>query len=1028
MSVALEDLVARLRLDTSSIQGSLRNAQGAVSTAAAKMGDAGKTLSRNVTLPLVGVGVAGVKMAADFDKTMRQVAIATGGPSDALEALAVKMGAETAFSAKDASEAMLELAKGGMTAAQIQGGALAETMRLASAGGVDLASASTYVSNTMAAFGLKTKQASAVTVALAGAANASSASVESLGMGLSMSAAAAKNAGLSLQETTGVLSYFDSVGLKGSDAGTSLKSMLNSLIPTTNKARDAMKQANLDFVDAEGNFVGVANMAAQLKKGLGGLSEAQRAQALETIFGSDGMRAASALMNGGAKAVQKFTAASKDQKTTTELANAAMEGTSGAIERAQGSLETAALTLGQSLAPYAELAAGKIEALANWFSALDPATQGMIVKFGLVAAALGPALVAAGAVARGFSSIVGAGSTAVGAISKVGSAASATAKGAANLVGGFRNASTAASAASGKMGTLGGALRSTVSAVASAVGAMARYAAQTAANAARATAAVVAAATRQIAQWVLMAARATASAARIAAAWLISLGPIGILVAAVIAAAVVVVKNWDKIKDGVTRAAAVVAAKVQEVIGWFRDLPGKIKGFFSNAPAMLTGIGRDIVQGLVDGIRGAYDAVMGAVQGLIDKIPGPVKKALGINSPSRVMMEVGANTSDGLAIGIQSKTPAVADAAKKAAEAAEKAAAARKKRLENVGKVLMDGFGDGIFKSTEQVKTKMAALMVALEKVNSERAEKIATAAGKALKPLAREYANVQRQLSSAQSALAAFEAAREKVVQRQNALDMAGGDLTSLNFGEDADGNPIGPTADGVVNALTAVRDAAVTFDSTLAALAAAGLSQDALDQLIAKGPEAAAATAQAILAGGPQAIAQINALQAQIAASGLSITAKASSTMFEVGKQAQEGLIAGLESQMGRLEEQMQGIAKRMVRAIKKALKIKSPSRVMLGLGEFTGEGFAQGIASTAGLVSRASDALAAAALVSPPTLAPPGVSGAVSAAGGAFSAGAVTPEVRVFIGERELTDIVRVEVGGTLAPLRTLTRQGA
>lgn len=351
MAVTLEELVARLRLDSSGFDQGMSRVSGTATRSGGVLSGVGRKIATGLGLSIGGIITKGVQLEATFSKTMRQVAIATDAPTTALSKLATKMGAETVFSANDAASAMLELAKGGMTSAQIQGGALAATMKLASAGGVDLAAAATYVSNGLQTYGLKAGKANDVTVALAGAANASSASVESLGQALQQGALAAKNAGLSLQQTTGVLSLFDAKGLKGSDAGTSLKTMLNSLTPATKRQQEAMKKLNLDFTDSNGHFLSIDKVAQQLHDRLGKLTEVQRAQALETIFGSDGMRAATILMNGGAKAVDRYVKASRDQATTSKLANAGMQGTSGALERLKGSAETAALQLGRDLAP-----------------------------------------------------------------------------------------------------------------------------------------------------------------------------------------------------------------------------------------------------------------------------------------------------------------------------------------------------------------------------------------------------------------------------------------------------------------------------------------------------------------------------------------------------------------------------------------------------------------------------------------------------------------------------------------------------
>lgn len=329
----------------------------------------------SIGLATVGIVKNAVTLEASFSKTMAQIGASTEGAAghvDELNKLAMKLGAETSFSASDAAGAMLELGKAGINASDIMGGALSGTLTLAAAGSLDLGTASTIASNAMNTFNLRGKDMASIAAALAGGANASTASVESLGQALSQVGPGATNAGLSLQETVGVLSAFDQAGIKGSDAGTSLKTMLARLVPQTDAASSAMRKYNLDFTDAQGNFVSITNIADQLRKGLGGLSEAQRVSALTTIFGSDATRAATVLMKEGAAGVAEYVEATKDQAAAEKLAKVNTSGTAGALEKLKGSIETAELALGQALAP-------TIEDVANFLSEdAVPAVTGFI--------------------------------------------------------------------------------------------------------------------------------------------------------------------------------------------------------------------------------------------------------------------------------------------------------------------------------------------------------------------------------------------------------------------------------------------------------------------------------------------------------------------------------------------------------------------------------------------------------------------------------------------------------------------------
>jgi TP901 family phage tail tape measure protein len=342
----------------------------------------GKTIGGLVAA--VGIGSLikdSVNLEAQFGKTMNILQAAAGIPAPEMQKLsdlALKLGADTTFSANEAADAMLELAKAGISTKDIMGGGVAGTLTLAAAGGTDLATAATIGSNAMNAFNLKGKDMAKIAAALAGGANASSASVESLGLGLAQVGPGAVNAGLSLQQTVATLSAFDAAGIKGSDAGTSLKTMLARLTPSTEKASGKMKELGLNFVDAHGNFKSITNIAQQLHDKLGKLSEAQRVQALNTLFGSDASRAASVLMKQGADGLAKYIKATKDQNAAQNMAKAAMGGTAGALERLKGSVETAELKIGQALAP-------AVQTLANGLSEkLVPAVDATIGVIGNV--------------------------------------------------------------------------------------------------------------------------------------------------------------------------------------------------------------------------------------------------------------------------------------------------------------------------------------------------------------------------------------------------------------------------------------------------------------------------------------------------------------------------------------------------------------------------------------------------------------------------------------------------------------------
>ena len=365
-----------------------------------------------VTGALTGVGAASTVMANNFNDAMSQAAGALDKPMSEMEdlrQLAIQTGQDTVFSATDAGNAITELAKGGLTEADIKAGALKTTMDLAASSGMDLGEAANVVVQAMGAFGLSANESAEAANALAGAAAASSTDVEPLTQALAQCSAGAKNAGWSIQETTAVLARFADAGIEGSDAGTSLKTMLQRLAaPTSEAAATKIETLGIKTRDASGNLLGAAEMAQELQDKLGGLDSASRDAALSTIFGSDAMRAATVLMDSGTEGLQKYIDAANDQEAAQRLANSQMSDGSRAIEELKGSLETAAIQIGDTLAPIVQKVAELITSLVNKFSALPEGVQQVIVVVGILIAALGPLLMIIGQISLGISAVASA--------------------------------------------------------------------------------------------------------------------------------------------------------------------------------------------------------------------------------------------------------------------------------------------------------------------------------------------------------------------------------------------------------------------------------------------------------------------------------------------------------------------------------------------------------------------------------------------------------------------------------------------
>ena len=414
MALTVADIQVILGANITAFQNNMNSAVSTVQRLQGFMTAAGTALTVGLTVPIVAMGKASVDAASNFDQSManiRAITGATGSEMQAMSKLALQLGADTTFSATESADAMLELLKAGLSVEQVMGGGLKGALDLAAAGGIELSDAAIVASTALNAFrkdGLSVSDAADI---LAGAANASAASVSSLQLGLSQVSAIASGVGLSFADTSAALAIFANNGLKGSDAGTSLKTMFLRLQPSTKEQIGLFKELGLTtaqgtsaFFDQEGKVKSLAEISGLLQRSLSGMTDAQRLSTLETLFGSDAIRAANILYKEGEDGVKKL----KEQigkVSAEEVAADRMNSFQGAIEEMKGSIETAAIAIGQKLIPIILKLAGLIENVADWFIKLNPNVQNFILIALGVFAALGPVLLILGGITAAMSAL-----------------------------------------------------------------------------------------------------------------------------------------------------------------------------------------------------------------------------------------------------------------------------------------------------------------------------------------------------------------------------------------------------------------------------------------------------------------------------------------------------------------------------------------------------------------------------------------------------------------------------------------------
>ncbi|MEV5136245.1 hypothetical protein AB0K71_15755 [Streptomyces syringium] len=366
---------------------------------------------------------------------------------------------------------------------------------------------------------------------------------------------------------------------------------------------------------------------------------------------------------------------------------------------------------------------------------------------------------------------------------------------------------------------------------------------------------------------------------------------------------------WNAIKtkavEGAKALWQAIQDGVEQSIKFVKELPSKAKSALSDLGSTLLGAGKDLIKGFIKGITSMFGGVKETLGNLTDKLTswkGPPKKDAVL--------------------------------------------------LYDAGKLIIKGLIKGLESEYDSVKRSLNDLTA-----------KIPKSASKGLKDrINRDRTQLLKLAAQWDAGSKKLEAARDKLDKlREQSTDYASrvadriistGDVTKAKDS----------SFTGIVTDLTAAVDQAKRFAAALATLKAKGLGQTAIDQIASAGPEAGLAAAESIAAAGKDGIEQINKLQNELAKYAGQAGKTASNAMYANGIAVAEGLVKGLELKQKAIEKQMLTIADAMVAAIKKSLGIRSPSRVFAKLGSFVGQGFAKGIESESGRVTKAVDAITA------------------------------------------------------------------
>lgn len=423
MSVNVGTAIGYLDLDTSGFKrgftsaladlntfgDSTKSAETRISALGSAFTSAGSTLTKSLTLPIVGAGAAALTMATGFEKGMSEVQAIAGGTAEDLERLrakALELGADTKFSAGEAAEGMKYMAQAGWDTEDMLNG-MAGVMDLAAASGTDLAATSSIVADAITAFGMKASDSAHFADVMAMAANKTNTGVIELGESFKYVAPVAGALGYSLEDTSIALGLMANNGIKASQAGTSLRQVILGLQGGVELTGRSFGKWQIDVENADGTMVDFKTVLADLREGFSQMTEAEKVANAESIAGKIGMSGLLAIVNASDESFESLSEAMYNAGgAADEMASVMMDNLAGSLEELMGGLETFAITIGDILIPY-------IRELADWFqeivaklNSMSDSQKEQLVRILAIIAAIGPLLLIIGQLLKVISTVI----------------------------------------------------------------------------------------------------------------------------------------------------------------------------------------------------------------------------------------------------------------------------------------------------------------------------------------------------------------------------------------------------------------------------------------------------------------------------------------------------------------------------------------------------------------------------------------------------------------------------------------------
>ena len=362
-----------------------------------------------VTGVVTGLGTAAVKTAADFDSAMSRVAAvsgATGSDFDKLRDKAREMGAKTKFSATEAADAMNYMAMAGWKTEDMLSG-IEGIMYLAAASGEDLATTSDIVTDALTAFGLTAEDSGHFADVLAAASSNANTNVSMMGETFKYCAPVAGALGFSVEDTAEAIGLMGNAGIKASQAGTSMRSIMTNLTGDVKLSGAAIGDVTIATTNADGSMRSLSAILADCRVAFGGMTEAEKANNAEALVGKNAMSGFLALMNAAPEDIAKVSGAVNNCKDAAKnMADTMQDNLEGQLTILKSQLQELAISFGDLLMPAVRSIVSGLQGMVDVLNAMPDGVKQVIMIIALLAAVLGPVLIIIGKVISAVGTIM----------------------------------------------------------------------------------------------------------------------------------------------------------------------------------------------------------------------------------------------------------------------------------------------------------------------------------------------------------------------------------------------------------------------------------------------------------------------------------------------------------------------------------------------------------------------------------------------------------------------------------------------